>query len=353
MSSAESADPARRQPRRESGQGPAAGQPADASASDAPRPRRRRRRGGRRRSRAQLTAVVEDGRSTPADGAVDRAAPARPQPDDAPAAERAAGADRTQGPKPGGQPDRRAPKPKARARQQTPQPESGRSRRSSTQRTARRQRPDNRVRTVRETSAGGLVVSGLESGGALEAALIGRTDRRGRTLWSLPKGHIEVGETAEQTAIREIEEETGLTGSVLAPIGKIDYWFAAEGRRVHKTVHHFLLSWTSGELSADDYEVSEVAWVPLAELPTRLTYSDERKLIAAAQTVIEDIAGDPDALEARAAAAARTEPSDYEKAAAERNRLRNDPQAPRPRRRRGGRRGRGRRRPDAGEGGSS
>ncbi|WP_345001964.1 NUDIX hydrolase, partial [Tsukamurella soli] len=218
-----------------------------------------------------------------------------------------------------------------------------RSHRATPARTARRQRPDTRARTVRETSAGGLVVAGLDGAGesGLRAALIGRTDRRGRILWSLPKGHIEVGETAEQTAIREIAEETGLTGSVLAPIGKIDYWFAAEGRRVHKTVHHFLLSWEGGDLSAEDYEVAEVAWVPLADLPSRLTYSDERKLIAAAKTVISDLVGDPDAVRARVAAAARTEPSDYEKAAAERNRLRNDPPVPTPRRRRGGRRGRG------------
>ena len=62
------------------------------------------------------------------------------------------------------------------------------------------------MRTVRETSAGGLVVDGLD--GPREhrsAALIGRTDRRGRLLWSLPKGHIEAGETSEQTAIREVD----------------------------------------------------------------------------------------------------------------------------------------------------
>lgn len=202
-------------------------------------------------------------------------------------------------------------------------------------------RQDPRIRTVRETSAGGLVVAGLDGAAELRAALIGRVDRRGRTLWSLPKGHIEEGETAELTAIREIAEETGLTGNVLAPIGKIDYWFAVEGRRVHKTVHHFLLSWESGDLSAEDYEVSEVAWVPIGELASRLTYSDERKLVAAARTVIDDLASDPEELAARVAAAPRSEPTAYERAAAERNAVRNDP--PRPRRRRGGRRSRGRR----------
>jgi 8-oxo-dGTP pyrophosphatase MutT (NUDIX family) len=122
------------------------------------------------------------------------------------------------------------------------------------------------------------------------AAVIGRLDRRGRLLWSLPKGHIEAGETAEQAAVREVEEETGIIGSVVAPLGTIDFWFVAEDRRVHKTVHHFLLRATGGELSDEDIEVSEVAWVPLAELESRLAYADERRLIRRATELLEDTA---------------------------------------------------------------
>ncbi|WP_315772408.1 NUDIX hydrolase [Rhodococcoides kroppenstedtii] len=150
------------------------------------------------------------------------------------------------------------------------------------------------LRTVRETSAGGLVVDGL--GGPRDrlcAALIGRTDRRGRLLWSLPKGHIERGETPEQTAEREVAEETGINGTVLAPLGSIDYWFVTEGRRVHKTVHHYLLRFTGGQLSDEDVEVTEVAWVPLAELHTRLAYADERKLAERAGDMIDRMAADP------------------------------------------------------------
>lgn len=149
------------------------------------------------------------------------------------------------------------------------------------------------MRTVRETSAGGLVVNGL--GGPTEklcAALIGRTDRRGRLLWSLPKGHIESGESADQTAIREIEEETGIQGSVLAPLGSIDYWFVTEGRRVHKTVHHYLLRFMGGELSDEDVEVTEVAWVPLSALATTLAYADERKLAEVARELAADMNAD-------------------------------------------------------------
>jgi 8-oxo-dGTP pyrophosphatase MutT (NUDIX family) len=145
------------------------------------------------------------------------------------------------------------------------------------------------LRTVRETSAGGLVVDGL--GGPREAqcaALIGRTDRRGRLLWSLPKGHIEKGETAEETAMREVAEETGIRGRVLASLGSIDYWFVTEGRRVHKTVHHYLLASIGGELSDADVEVTEVAWVPLTELGSRLAYADERRLAEVAGKLIDE-----------------------------------------------------------------
>ena len=147
-----------------------------------------------------------------------------------------------------------------------------------------------RLRTVHETSAGGLVVDGLDGPRDSQvAALIGRIDRRGRTLWSLPKGHIELGETAEETAIREVAEETGIRGDVLASLGSIDYWFVTEGRRVHKTVHHYLLRFLGGELSDHDLEVSEVAWVPLAELPSRLAYADERRLAEVAGELIQTL----------------------------------------------------------------
>jgi 8-oxo-dGTP pyrophosphatase MutT (NUDIX family) len=143
-----------------------------------------------------------------------------------------------------------------------------------------------RLRTVDETSAGGLVVD-TETG---LAAVIGRLDRRGRLLWSLPKGHIENGETVEQAAVREVAEETGIESAVVAALGSIDYWFVAEDRRVHKTVHHFLLRALGGELSDADVEVTEVAWVPLADLPQRLAYADERRIVRRAAAMLADSA---------------------------------------------------------------
>ena len=77
---------------------------------------------------------------------------------------------------------------------------------------------------------------------------------------------------------------------MLAELGTIDFWFVADGRRIHKTVHHFLMMATDGELSADDVEVEEVAWVPLGELPGRLAYADERRLIERVPDLLADTA---------------------------------------------------------------
>jgi ADP-ribose pyrophosphatase YjhB (NUDIX family) len=141
-----------------------------------------------------------------------------------------------------------------------------------------------KLRTVVETSAGGLVVDRLDR--LARGALIGRLDRRGRLLWSLPKGHLETDETSEDAAVREVREETGISGSIVQTLGTIDFWFVAEGRRVHKTVHHFLLLAHGGELSDADVEVSEVAWVPLDEVASRLAYDDERELASRAQGLL-------------------------------------------------------------------
>jgi 8-oxo-dGTP pyrophosphatase MutT (NUDIX family) len=155
------------------------------------------------------------------------------------------------------------------------------------------QRGPERLRTVHETSAGGLVIDGIDGPREQQvAALIGRVDRRGRMLWSLPKGHIEVGETAEQTAIREVAEETGIQGRVVAALGRIDYWFVTDGRRVHKTVHHYLMRRSGGELSDNDIEVAEVAWVPIPELPSWLAYADERHLAEVADELIDKLQTD-------------------------------------------------------------
>ena len=136
------------------------------------------------------------------------------------------------------------------------------------------------AKRVDEVSAGGLVIDSTGTQGLL----IGRIDHKDasgtRLLWSLPKGHIEEGETPEQAAIREVAEETGITSSISRSLGVIDFWFMAGGKRIHKTVHHYLFSEVSGELTPQVSEVDEVSWFPLSEIIQRLAYPDEKKLIA-------------------------------------------------------------------------
>ena len=136
------------------------------------------------------------------------------------------------------------------------------------------------AKRVDEVSAGGLVV---DTTGKL-GLLIGRRDQKDasgkRILWSLPKGHIEEGETPEQAALREVHEETGIESIIEKSLGAIDFWFMAGGKRIHKTVHHFLFTEVGGTLLAQESEVDEVSWFPLNEIVTRLAYPDEKKLIA-------------------------------------------------------------------------
>ena len=142
---------------------------------------------------------------------------------------------------------------------------------------------------VEESSAGGLVVKIIDD--ILHAAVIARRNRAGRLEWCLPKGHLEGEETAEEAAIREISEETGILGVITRPLGSIDYWFTGDDRRVHKVVHHFLLTAVGGFLTVEgdpDSEAEDVAWVAFENMFETLSYPNERRLAAAAFEVLRN-----------------------------------------------------------------
>ena len=102
---------------------------------------------------------------------------------------------------------------------------------------------------------------------------------RGKTVLALPKGGADADETGEQTAVREVREESGVNATVRAELGEVTYWYRRDGRRVLKTVHFFLCDFVSGSTDDHDHEVDDARWIPLESAPRRLTHAGERALI--------------------------------------------------------------------------
>jgi 8-oxo-dGTP pyrophosphatase MutT (NUDIX family) len=150
-------------------------------------------------------------------------------------------------------------------------------------------------KTQREVSAGGIVLHQL--GGEWQVAVIEpqRSDdetkqRGGKTVWALPKGLVDAGEKAEQTAKREIAEETGVEAELIAKLTDIKYVYVrtwGDRARVFKIVSFFLFRYVAGvlgDIPPDMHkEVRRVQWVPLADAPRRLSYSGEKKVAKLAQ----------------------------------------------------------------------
>jgi 8-oxo-dGTP pyrophosphatase MutT (NUDIX family) len=141
-----------------------------------------------------------------------------------------------------------------------------------------------RLRTGTATSAGGIVVK-LDDG--IPSLVVGarRRERDGYT-WTLPKGTPNAGETREQTALREVAEETGLEVRITDELDSIEYWFIQRGTRIHKTVHYFLMEPVGGDLSRHDHEFDDVRWIRFDEAASVLTFETERALVARAGEVV-------------------------------------------------------------------
>jgi ADP-ribose pyrophosphatase YjhB (NUDIX family) len=157
---------------------------------------------------------------------------------------------------------------------------SGRPAKKSNQSNKKPHNSSRYAKRVDEVSAGGLVIDKSGSKGLLIGRLDPKDASHERLLWSLPKGHIESGETPEQAAIREVGEETGIKSEIVRSLGVIDFWFMASGKRIHKTVHHYLFKEVGGKLAPQVTEVDDVQWFPIEEIISKLAYPDERKLIA-------------------------------------------------------------------------
>ncbi len=160
-----------------------------------------------------------------------------------------------------------------------------------------RGRPDRqRPKARSEVSAGGVIYRRGADG-----IVFGLIATKGRTRWQLPKGKQEPGETLEVTAAREVAEETGLVGTVQAPLESIDIWFSVNdgGRPVrrHKLVHFYLLEYRSGSTADHDDEVDDARWFPADEALTVLTFPSERRVAARALELLSS--GDDDTSDQR------------------------------------------------------
>ena len=136
----------------------------------------------------------------------------------------------------------------------------------------------------REFSAGGVLVRRLD-GRWMVAAI--RPAGRPTGLWALPKGRIDQGEGGEETALREVAEETGAHGRSLGKLGDVRYWFNWDGERIFKVVSFFLVRYMGGRLgdvpAEHRHEIAEVRWLPLDEAPSLLAYGGEQDMARKAQ----------------------------------------------------------------------
>lgn len=143
------------------------------------------------------------------------------------------------------------------------------------------------VKTRMEISAGGVMFRRVAD--TTEVCLILTQDR---TAWQLPKGIIEAGEAAEDAAAREVAEETGLQGELVAPLERIEYWYiwthGGDRDRIHKLVYFFLFRYTSGSTDDHDDEVDEARWLSLDDARKLLSFENERRVLEQAAKAIEE-----------------------------------------------------------------
>ncbi len=113
-----------------------------------------------------------------------------------------------------------------------------------------------------------------------------RPQGRSDGVWALPKGRIDPGESAAETAVREVQEETGVAGRLVEKLGDIRYVYVWQGEKIFKVVSFFLLRAGRGRIGAIDeamrVEVAEARWLPLDEAPGLLAYGGEREIAAKA-----------------------------------------------------------------------
>ena len=144
-----------------------------------------------------------------------------------------------------------------------------------------------------DISAGGVVVR-CTPDAQLEVVICRRVSTG---LWALPKGTPESGETREETALREVREETGLSVAIIGDLGSVRYTFTAEGVLHDKRVYHYLMEPTGGSVDDHDSEFDSVEWLPLEPATlVRMTYDTDVEILNKA---ILAMANNPDGSDGR------------------------------------------------------
>jgi 8-oxo-dGTP pyrophosphatase MutT (NUDIX family) len=141
-----------------------------------------------------------------------------------------------------------------------------------------------KAETRTEVSAGGVVYRREPEG--VELVLAARRTRRGDLAWGLAKGGIEVDESPEEAAVREVREETGIEAEIEASLGETRYFYVWEGVRIRKTVHFFLMRATGGDPNDRDDEMEDVQWFPLERALKRAAYRGEREILGRAAELL-------------------------------------------------------------------
>ena len=144
------------------------------------------------------------------------------------------------------------------------------------------------VSIKRQVSSGGVIYRKQER--RCEVALILRSTKKGKKVWCLPKGLMQETESPEETARREVREETGLEGKVNEKLGEIQYIFYSpeEHSRIQKTVHFFLMEYLQGSVADHDSEVEEARWFPIETAIDLLTFETERDIVKKALRAVNN-----------------------------------------------------------------
>lgn len=134
----------------------------------------------------------------------------------------------------------------------------------------------------REISAGGIVYKLPAT--SYERILWLVCKHSGYKKWVLPKGLINDGETAEQAAVREVAEETGVRAKILAKIKPVEkYTYTLNGEKIFKIVQYFLMEYVSGDVKDHDWEMEQVEWLPFKEAYKKLEYNGQKRVLQQAQ----------------------------------------------------------------------